>query len=72
MMPYYGMPIGTEYEEVGFSFSRRSHHRPAARTSSASTASSAPIGGWYDAAIVGEPMLARAWGVEQLSPLERA
>ena len=22
MMPYYGMPVGTEHEEVGFSFSR--------------------------------------------------
>ena len=22
MMPYYGMPVGTELEEVGFSFNR--------------------------------------------------
>ena len=31
IMPYYGMPIGTEYEEVGFGFNKSRHHRPAAR-----------------------------------------
>ena len=31
IMPYYGMPVGTELEEVGFGFNKRRHHRPAAR-----------------------------------------
>ena len=31
MMPYYGMPVGTEYEEVGFALQQGRHHRPAAR-----------------------------------------
>ena len=44
IMPYYGMPVGTDWEEVGFAFNQRSDHRAAARTSSASTASSAPTG----------------------------
>ena len=30
IMPYYGMPIGTQYEEVGFGYNK-GHHRPAPR-----------------------------------------
>ena len=43
MMPYYGMPVGTEYEEVGFGFNQ-SVITGLLRERSASTASSAPTG----------------------------
>ena len=71
MMPYYGMPVGTELEEVGFGFNRgvitgllrerarlRRHrlHR---------------LGPDHRRSIMGQPMPARAWGVEHLSELDR-
>ena len=31
IMPYYGMPVGTEHDEVGFAFNKTVHHRAAAR-----------------------------------------
>ena len=45
IMPYYGRPVGTELEEVGFGFNRDVDRRAAARRATASTASSAPTGG---------------------------
>ena len=42
-MPYYGMPVGTEHEEVGFGFNK-SVLTGLLRDASASTASSAPTG----------------------------
>ena len=44
VMPYYGMPVGTEYEEVGFGFNR-SVITGLLRERTGSTASSAPTGG---------------------------
>ena len=31
IMSYYGMPVGTEYDEVAFAFNKGNHHRLAAR-----------------------------------------
>ena len=72
IMPYYGMPIGTEYEEVGFSFSRQI----------ITDLLRGQLGfdgiictDWQllnDTLFAGETMLARAWGVEELTPLQRA
>ena len=46
IMPYYGMPVGTEYEEVGVRVQQGRHHRASCASGSASTASSAPTGDW--------------------------
>jgi beta-glucosidase len=71
MMPYYGMPVGTEYEEVGFAFSQgiitdllqgQLEFRGIVCTD---------WGLITDGVIFGQPMPARAWGVESLSELER-
>jgi beta-glucosidase len=71
MMPYYGMPVGTEYEEVGFGFNRQ--------IITDLLRDQLGFDGiictdWQlvnDSTFAGEPMLARAWGVEDLTPLER-
>jgi beta-glucosidase len=72
MMPYYGMPVGTAFEEVGFGFSRE--------IITDLLRSQLGFDGivctdWQlltDSTFLGEPMLARAWGVEHLTPWERA
>jgi beta-glucosidase len=73
MMPYYGRPIGTAYEEVGFGFNHGIiTGLLCCASSSASTASSDTD--WAlitDRPIMGEPHEARAWGVERLSASER-
>ncbi|MFJ9060484.1 glycoside hydrolase family 3 N-terminal domain-containing protein [Streptomyces sp. NPDC102409] len=45
IMPYYGMPVGTPYEEVGFGFNKGIISPACSANSWASTASSAPTGG---------------------------
>ena len=65
------MPIGLDWEEVGFGFNRESH-RPAARTLGFDGIVCTDWGLLNDSTYRGEPMPARAWGVEHLSPLERA
>jgi beta-glucosidase len=71
LMPYYGMPVGTEYEEVGFSFS---HQIVTELLREKLGFDGIVCTDWQlinDTTFGGEPMLARAWGVEQLSALER-
>jgi beta-glucosidase len=71
IMPYYGMPVGTEYEEVGFSFNkevitdllREKYHFDGIVCTD--------WGLVTDAEIAGVPFPARAWGVEHLSRSER-
>jgi beta-glucosidase len=72
MMPYYGRPVGTDWEEVGFGFNKdvltgllreRLGFRGIVCTD---------WGLLDDAEILGEPAEARAWGVEHLSVPERA
>lgn len=72
IMPYYGMPIGTQYEEVGFGYNRgvitdllRKHY-------GFDGVVCTDWGLLTDKQIAGRTMLARAWGVEHLSRLERA
>ena len=71
IMPYYGMPIGTAYEELGFGFNR-----------SVITGLLRERYGFdgvvctdwtlvNDTEILGQVFPARAWGVEHLSPRER-
>ncbi|GAA2483518.1 glycoside hydrolase family 3 protein [Winogradskya humida] len=72
VMPYYGMPVGTEYEEVGFGFNReiiqgllRDHY-------GFDGVVCTDWGLVTDADnVMGAPMPARAWGVESLSRVQR-
>lgn len=71
IMPYYGMPVGTQYEEVGFGFSKgvitdllRGHYGFEGVVCS-------DWGLVTDREIMGRTMFARAWGVEGLSRLAR-
>ncbi|MDN3496879.1 glycoside hydrolase family 3 N-terminal domain-containing protein [Planococcus sp. APC 4015] len=71
IMPYYGMPIGTEHAEVGFAFNKsvitgllREHY-------GFDGIVCADWGVINDRPIMGHPYPARAWGLEHLSPVER-
>ena len=72
IMPYYGMPIGTEYEEVGFSFSRQIITDLLREQLGFDGIVCTDWQLLTDSTFAGEPMLARAWGVEELTPLQRA
>jgi beta-glucosidase len=71
IMPYYAMPIGTEWEEVGFAYCRG--------IVTGLLRDELGFGGivctdWgliTDSVVMGQPLPARAWGVEHLSELER-
>ncbi|MGH2411800.1 MAG: glycoside hydrolase family 3 protein, partial [Chloroflexota bacterium] len=72
IMPYYGMPIGLQYEEVGFGFNKdivtgllREHYGFAGVVCT-------DWGLLTEDSIAGHVMEARAWGVEHLSLAERA
>ena len=72
IMPYYGIPIDTQYEEVAFGFNRgvitellRNHY-------SFEGVICTDWGLLTDREIMGRVMEARAWGVEHLSRPERA
>ncbi|GAA2656161.1 glycoside hydrolase family 3 protein [Paractinoplanes durhamensis] len=72
VMPYYGMPVGTEHEEVGFGFNKgiiqdllRGHY-------GFDGVVCTDWGLVTDADdVMGAPMAARAWGVESLDRLGR-
>jgi beta-glucosidase len=71
VMPYYGMPLGTQYEEVGFAFNRSvitGLLRERYRFDGIVCADWSIIS---DSTIFGQPIAARAWGVESLSRAER-
>jgi len=71
MMPYYGMPVGTEYEEVGFGFNRSVVTGLLRERLGFDGIVCTDWGLISDAEIFGQPFPARAWGVEHLSPRER-
>ncbi|GIE76043.1 beta-glucosidase [Actinoplanes philippinensis] len=66
VMPYYGMPVGTPYEEVGFSFSRGVIEGLLRRRYGFDGVVCTDWGLVTDAMIMGTDMPARAWGVEHL------
>jgi beta-glucosidase len=72
MMPYYSRPIGTEYEEVGFSFNRQIVTELLREELGFEGIVVSDWGLITDTYIAGQEMPARAWGVESLSELERA
>ncbi|OQR59151.1 beta-glucosidase [Streptomyces maremycinicus] len=71
IMPYYGMPVGTEHEEVGFAFSKGIITGLLREQLGFTGIVVADWGLITDGNVMGEPQPARAWGVEDLSPPER-
>jgi beta-glucosidase len=71
IMPYYGMPMGTEYEEVGFGFNKSVITGLLRERYGFDGVVCTDWGLINDAEIFGHPFPARAWGVEDLTPRER-
>lgn len=71
IMPYYGMPVGTEHEEVGFGFNRGIIEGLLRGRYGFDGVVCTDWGLVTDAEVFGAPMPARAWGVEQLDRLGR-
>ncbi|MGH1525234.1 glycoside hydrolase family 3 protein [Leifsonia sp. L25] len=71
IMPYYGMPVGTEYEEVGFGFNKSVVTGLLRERYGFDGIVCTDWGLLSDAEIAGQPFPARAWGVEHLSTRER-
>jgi beta-glucosidase len=71
MMPYYGMPVGTKYEEVGFAFNKGVITDLLRGECGFKGIVCTDWGLITDTSILGQKMPARAWGVEHLSESER-
>ena len=71
IMPYYGMPVGTDWEEVGFAFSKGVITELLRNELGFDGIVCTDWGLIGDSFIMGQPMPARAWGVERLSELDR-
>lgn len=72
MMPYYGQPVGTDWEEVGFGFNKGVVTGLLREELGFTGIVCTDWGLLTDAVIFGETHEARAWGVEHLSVAERA
>lgn len=71
VMPYYGMPIGTEYEEVGFGFNKGVLTGLLRERFGFDGIVCTDWGLITDQPIMGDDFPARAWGVEHLTPAQR-
>jgi beta-glucosidase len=71
IMPYYGMPVGTQYEEVGFAFNKQIITGILREQLGFDGIICSDWGLISDATILGQKMPARAWGCEKLSEIER-
>lgn len=71
IMPYYGMPVGTVYEEVGFAFNKQVITGLLRVRLGFDGIVCTDWGLITDVSILGQTMPARAWGCEHLSELER-
>lgn len=71
VMPYYGMPVGTEYEEVGFGFNKSIVTGLLRERYGFDGLVCTDWGLITDDVVFGDPHPARAWGVEHLTPSER-
>ncbi len=71
MMPYYGRPVGTRYPEVGFGFNKGVLTDLLRDRLGFTGIVCTDWGLLTDSDIMGQPMPARAWGVEHLSREER-
>ena len=72
IMPYYGMPVGTDWAEVGFAFNTDVITGLLRGELGFDGIVCTDWGLITDGVILGQPMPARAWGVEHLSELDRA
>ncbi len=72
MMPYYGMPVGLELEEVGFGFNKDVITGLLRETYGFDGVVCTDWGLLTSREVAGQVMEARAWGVEHLSTAERA
>ncbi|MGW6420018.1 glycoside hydrolase family 3 protein [Streptomyces sp. NPDC055055] len=72
MMPYYGQPVGTDWEEVGFGFNRGVLTGLLREELGFTGIVCADWGLLTDAVVFGETHEARAWGVEHLDTAARA
>lgn len=72
MYSYYGMPVGTDWEEVGFAFNRGVITDLLRAKLGFRGIVCTDWGLLTDTKILGQDMPARAWGVEHLSEAERA
>jgi beta-glucosidase len=71
IMPYYGMPIGTHYDEVAFAFNKGIITDLLRGELGFDGIVCTDWGLVTDTTIMGQPMPARAWGVEHLDELSR-
>jgi beta-glucosidase len=71
IMPYYGMPIGTQYDEVAFAFNKGIITDLLRGELGFDGIVCTDWGLVTDSTIMGQPMPARAWGVEHLDELSR-
>ncbi|MFD8975949.1 MULTISPECIES: glycoside hydrolase family 3 protein [Streptomyces] len=71
MMPYYGQPVGTDWEEVGFGFNKGVITGLLREELGFTGIVCTDWGLLTDAVIFGETHEARAWGVEHLGVAER-
>ena len=71
LMPYYGMPVGTELEPVGFAFNQGVITGLLRERFGFDGIVCTDWGLITDGEILGQPMPARAWGAEHLTELER-
>jgi beta-glucosidase len=71
IMPYYGMPVGTEWEEIGFGFNRDVITGLLRGRYGFDGIVCTDWGLVTDAEIFGTPFPARAWGAEHLTETER-
>jgi beta-glucosidase len=72
IMPYYGMPVGTSWEAVGFGFNKDVITGLLREQYGFDGVVCTDWGLLTDAEIAGQMMVARAWGVEHLSRPARA
>ncbi|MFD6040202.1 glycoside hydrolase family 3 N-terminal domain-containing protein [Streptomyces koyangensis] len=72
MMPYYGQPVGTDWEEVGFGFNKGVVQGLLREQLGFDGIVCTDWGLITDAEIFGETHPARAWGLETLPELEKA
>ncbi|MET9319527.1 glycoside hydrolase family 3 N-terminal domain-containing protein [Streptomyces sp. NPDC003038] len=72
IMPYYGQPVGTDWEEVGFGFNKGVVTGLLRERLGFQGIVCTDWGLLTDAPVFGEMHVARAWGVEHLSVAERA
>jgi beta-glucosidase len=72
IMPYYGMPVGTDWAEVGFAFNTDVITGLLRDELGFDGIVCTDWGLVSDSVILSQPMPARAWGVEHLSELDRA